>query len=352
MSAPPDPALETLFLPFKAGLLPWPAAPVLFLRARFGPVLAGFPNVICEQSFKPEADLLTNAGFRLAPADETIAYPLVLVLLPRQRQEARALLARAASRTSPGGRVVVCAGNQDGARSGEADLRALLGAATVESKHKCRVCWSDTLSGEIARNLLEAWLELDAPRPLEDARFVSRPGLFAWDHVDAGSRLLADQLPATLAGDAADLGAGFGYLSARLLERCPAVQSVDLYEAEARALALAEQNLRNFPSPARLGFHWHDVTQGLPTRHDVILTNPPFHGLTRTDRPDLGQQFIRAAADALRANGELWLVANRHLPYEALLMARFQRVVTVADEAGFKVLRATGVTPPANGKTR
>ncbi|MGS8570825.1 methyltransferase, partial [Salmonella enterica subsp. enterica serovar Braenderup] len=75
------------------------------------------------------------------------------------------------------------------------------------------------------RGLLDAWTVLDAPR-LNDAGYVSRPGLFAWDRVDTASALLAEHLPADLAGRVADLGAGYGYLSAQLIARCPAVSSV------------------------------------------------------------------------------------------------------------------------------
>ena len=36
----------------------------------------------------------------------------------------------------------------------------------------------------------------------------------------------------------------------------------------------------------------------------------------------------------------LWLVANRHLPYEVELNAAFKRVTKVADAGGYKVYEA------------
>ena len=89
-----------------------------------------------------------------------------------------------------------------------------------------------------------------------------------------------------------------------------------------------------------LGFRWHDVTAGLGQRYDVIVTNPPFHAPGRTERPDIGRRFIAVAAEALAPGGRLWLVANRHLPYEAVLGEAFGQVRTVAERDGYKVVEA------------
>jgi 16S rRNA (guanine1207-N2)-methyltransferase len=67
--------------------------------------------------------------------------------------------------------------------------------------------------------------------------------------------------------------------------------------------------------------------------------NPPFHDAGTEDK-QLGQTFIRQAASLLRKGGTLWLVANRHLPYEALLTELFRTVTPRADQGGFKVIEA------------
>ena len=339
-----DSALETLFLPFVTGQLPWPQEGALFLRAREGAPLhqRPLPELICEQSFRPDADALERAGFTLgdAAANDARTYPLVLVLPPRQRDEARALLSRAISLTKPGGQVIASLGNNEGARSGEADLARLAGPVETLIKNKCRAFWSGPLHGAIDPVLARQWLALDAARPIADGRFISRPGVFAWDRIDPASALLATHLPANLAGRAADLGAGFGYLSAELLTRCPGITALDAYEAEARALDLARHNLAEYGSRAELGYQWHDVTAGLPRTYDVIVTNPPFHTQNRHERPDIGRRFIAVAAQSLNPGGRLWLVANRHLPYEAVLTASFGHVRIVAQEHGFKIVEA------------
>jgi 16S rRNA (guanine1207-N2)-methyltransferase len=75
--------------------------------------------------------------------------------------------------------------------------------------------------------------------------------------------------------------------------------------------------------------------------YDVIVTNPPFHAQGSMDRPDIGRRFITIAAQSLRPGGQLWLVANRHLPYEAVLVDGFQSVNVVTQQQGFKIVVAT-----------
>ena len=339
-----DPALDALMLPFAQGLLGWPQGPVLFLRARDGAALRQFPlsQLVCEQSFRPDADLLERAGLRVVAdaATDGVRYPLVLVLPPRQREEARALLARAVQLAAPGGIVVAAMTNNEGAKSGEADLKQLAGLAGTLTKFHCRTFWTRPLDGNGDGALLSQWAALDAPRRIEGGRYLSRPGVFAWNRVDPASALLVECLPTDIAGHGADLGAGWGFLSLSLLARNPGIAALDLYEAEARALALAKQNLAELASAVALDFHWHDVTAGLPKRYDFIVSNPPFHTQSRADRPDIGQRFIAAAAEALKPGGRLWLVANRHLPYEQTLNERFGEVRVAGERDGFKVIAA------------
>ncbi|MDR6290318.1 MULTISPECIES: class I SAM-dependent methyltransferase [Inquilinus] len=339
-----DPALDTLFLPFDTEALAWPAdGRALFLGARAGAALAGYasPALACEQSVRQHATALEQAGLTVSPAVEG-RFPLVLVLPPRQREAARTLLARALDQAVSGAAVVVSLANTDGARSIEEDLVRLAGPVESLSKNRCRVFWVRPQDGAGDLALRAEWALLDAPRPVAEGRFLSRPGLFAWDRIDPGSALLAAHLPADLKGHGADLGSGFGTLSAAILERCPDVTALDLYDAEARALDLARRNLAPLAGQTALDFLWHDVAGGLAPgrRYHFIVTNPPFHDGGRADRHDLGRAFIAAAAAGLKPKGRLWLVANRHLPYEATLEKAFTMVRSVVEDGPYKVIEA------------
>lgn len=348
-----DPALESLFLPMQENAIAWPAAGgALFMGARTGHALHArpWPGLVCEQAWKPEVDALHRAGFDAGPVVPGAArFPLVLLLPPRQREHARARFAQALRRLAPGGTLVACMPNKEGARTGEADLAQLAGALHIRSKHHCRVFWTGPLEAPSDPALAAHWEALDAPRRIADddvpgGNFLTRPGVFAWDRVDAASRLLAAHLPADLQGDVADLGAGWGCLAMQVLARCPRIASLDLQEADARALELARANVAAVAEQRDglpIGFHWSDVAAGVGRRrYDAIVCNPPFHAQGAVERVDLGRAFIAAAADALRPGGRLWLVANRHLPYEAALAGRFDVPREVAARDGFKVIEA------------
>ncbi len=342
-------ALDALHHAIRSGQIELPAdGRVLFLRARDGHWWGSHSRShwLCEQSFKPFATALERSGLQVGTATAEQRFPLVLLLPPRQRDEARALFARAATHVAVGGTVAAAMANDEGARSGEADFRKIFGQAQVLSKHHCRVFWATAKHAALDPALLADWLALDAPRAIGDGRYVSRPGLFAWNRVDPASALLVAHLPVQLSGRVADLGAGYGYLACEALRRCRGISAIDLYEAEARALQPARINLdsalQQLDRPLETSIHWHDVCTGLARRYAAIISNPPFHQ-GRADQPGLGQAFIAAAAAALEADGDLWMVANRHLPYEQTLGARFDKVETVILKDGFKVFHASGV---------
>ena len=118
--------------------------------------------------------------------------------------------------------------------------------------------------------------------------FKARPGSFSGGGPDAGSVLLASLFTDAHKGRAADLGAGWGWLSAQLLAKSPKIETLDLYESDAGALADASVNITD----PRASFHWADVTrlsaQG-GRKYDLVVSNPPFH-TGRTGTPELGKR--------------------------------------------------------------
>ena len=333
-----DAPLAALAWALDTGAFTLPAGEVAFFDARLGHGLPR-PGWRCVQPLRPAFERLAAHGFDATPEPAAESCAAALVLAPRSREASRARLAQALDALTPGGLIAAVAGNSEGGGTLRDDLAALLGEAQAGSKHRCRIAWARKDPARINAELLAQWRALGEVRHLAQGEFSfwTRPGLFAWDRIDAASALLTEQLPADLSGRAADAGAGWGFLSMALLRRCPGITALDLFEADARALEPARRNLEN--AAIDISLHWHDVTRGLPGPFDAVVMNPPFH-LGRADDPALGRAFIARAADALAPRGALWLVANRHLPYEAELDARFSEVRRVSEREGFKVIHA------------
>lgn len=310
-----SPALETLLLPFSRGEITIPER-ALFVGAEPHPELKEWPALTGWQPLFPLADAWRKAGFNLTEKPEG-SWPLVLLLPGKSKDEVLASFARAYDLLEEGGTLVVAMANTAGAARFEKELSSATTGLSSIQKNKCRV-FHVVKDGTWDAALLSEWRELGKPRELESTGFIVEAGVFSADHVDPGSALLAENLPTNLKGSAADLGAGWGYLSRAVLEKNPKLKSLHLFEADARALDCARKNLSGAETP--IDYHWHDVTTGLPEKYEVIVMNPPFHSGQVTDI-SLGRAFLRSAAEAMRTGGRLFMVANRQLPYEAELDA-------------------------------
>ncbi|WP_410217884.1 methyltransferase [Paracoccus sp. (in: a-proteobacteria)] len=287
------------------------------------------------QGHYPDHQALNVRGFRVAPELDVSAkgsrFDTAIVRLPRAKADARARIAQAVTHLAPGGVLWIDGQKTDGVDAILKELRAMAPVGEVISK----------AHGKIFRVTPPAdadWLPQDwMPRAREvEPGFVTRPGVFSADGVDPGSRMLADLLPPKLPTRMVDLGAGWGWLSTQVLAR-PGVTELHLVEADHAALESARQNVTD----PRAQFHWADA-RDFKLREPVngVVMNPPFHE-GRQAEPRLGAAFIATAARLLTGAGRLWMVANRHLPYESVLTQYFGQVHEIGGDTRYKVIEAT-----------
>ena len=277
------------------------------------------------QGFHPDHDAWAARGYDAAPDPGSGRFALSVVFLPRSKPAARARIAGAAALTD--GPVLVDGAKSDGIDGVLRDLRSRAEVGEVLSKAHGKIF---AVSGAD----LADWAD-PGPQAVADG-FVTRAGVFSEDGPDPGSAALAMALPRHLGPRVADLGAGWGYLSRAILER-DGVTELHVVEADHAALDCARRNVED----PRARFHWADARTFAPdTQVDTVVTNPPFHTGRAAD-PGLGRAFIAAAARMLVPKGGLWLVANRHLPYEHALREAFRSVTETGGDAGFKILHAT-----------
>jgi 16S rRNA (guanine1207-N2)-methyltransferase len=323
-----NPALDTLVLALREH--PQDTNEVLFLGAEPHPDL---PPVTACQPLRPLAVACEKAGMTITEKPSG-KFSTILFLPGKSKEEVLAGFARAHDQLIPGGVLIVSLANTSGASRFEKELGRAAPLLFSVSKNKCRafaVSNSEPWNPEI----LVEWRELASPAVIPDSPFITEPGVFSAKHIDPGSALLAAHLPPSLYGNVADLGAGWGFLSHSALEKSPRISRIDLFEADARALACSRKNVSG-----KAAFIWHDVTSGLPEKYDHIITNPPFHTAQSKD-VDLGKAFLTVAAASLKRGGTLHFVANRQLPYEAHLEALGLRSRLIAENHTYKVIYAS-----------
>ncbi|NEX94682.1 class I SAM-dependent methyltransferase, partial [Caulobacter sp. 17J65-9] len=253
------------------------------------------------------------------------------LLAPPGTAERRYALAHALRALKPGGRLTALAPKDKGGSRLGKELAAFGCQVNETGKRHHRICVCERPAEPTG--VAEA-IAAGAPRFVERLGLWSQPGVFSWDRPDPGSALLLERLPA-LSGRGADLGSGIGFLAAKILAS-PKVESLALIDLDHRAVELARRNVED----ARVTHRQADVRAGVGLEGlDFVVMNPPFHDGGAEDKA-LGQAFIRRAAEALKTGGQLWLVANRHLPYEAVLKPLFARVRLDVETGGFKVYEA------------
>ena len=324
----------------RLDLIAPPAGTLLLIGPRATEDLSGFApdRTIILQGFRPDHDALAARGFRVASSPAALPegeIAAAIVFLPRARAEARARVALAASRLAPGASLWVDGQKTDGIDSMLRELRTLAPVDDVQSRAHGKILHLAMPAGP--------WVPADwvgAERTVEGG-FVTAPGVFSADGPDPASQALAAALPDRMPTRVVDLGAGWGWLAAQVLAH-PGIEALHLVEADAAALDCARRNVTD----PRAVFHWADATSfRLPEPVNGVVMNPPFHD-TRNPDPHLGARFIRAAAGLLTGAGRLWLVANRHLPYEPVLAEHFAQVQEIAGDGRFKVITATGAGRP------
>lgn len=291
--------------------------------------------------FRPDRDAFAAQGYDCNSAPEG-RYGAALVVLPRAKALARGLVALAESVTD--GPVIIDGAKTDGVESVLKDMRKRVDVAGVVSKAHGKLLWF--VAGHTAPQFSD-WALPDNQQI--EGGYYTAPGVFSADGIDPASKILAEALPEKIGAHIVDLGAGWGYLSRHILERTT-VKSIHLVEADHAALDCAQRNVVD----GRAQFHWADATQWMPPkdvsapRVDTVVMNPPFHTGRRAE-PELGRMFIAQAARMLAPSGHLWMVANRHLPYEEALNAAFAHVEEAGGDRRFKVLHAQ--RPKARSRT-
>ncbi|NIG77080.1 23S rRNA (guanine(1835)-N(2))-methyltransferase RlmG [Klebsiella sp. Ap-873] len=328
-----------------------PVGPVLVFNDTFGAlacVLAEHKPYSIGDSYLSELATRENLRENEIPEnsvtflDSTAAYPqapgLVLIKIPKTlallEQQLRALR----KVVTPETRIIAGAKARDIHNSTLELFEKILGPTTTTLAWKKARLINPTFSKPDLADVPEtlSW-KLDGTEWTihNHANVFSRTGL------DIGARFFLESLPSDLEGEIVDLGCGNGVIGLTLLEKNPLAQVVFVDESP-MAVASARLNVEtNLPGDIdRCEFMINNALSGVePFRFNAVLCNPPFHQQhALTDQ--IAWEMFHHARRCLKINGELYIVANRHLDYFRKLKKIFGNCTTVATNNKFVVLKA------------
>ena len=201
------------------------------------------------------------------------------------------------------------------------DTRIIAGAkardihtSTLELFEKVLGPTTTTLAWKKARQINCTFNEpqlADAPQTVSwklegtDWTIHNHANVFSRTGLDIGARFFMQHLPENLEGEIVDLGCGNGVIGLTLLDKNPQAKVVFVDESP---MAVA------------------------------VLCNPPFHQQhALTD--NVAWEMFHHARRCLKINGELYIVANRHLDYFHKLKKIFGNCTTIATNNKFVVLK-------------
>jgi 16S rRNA (guanine1207-N2)-methyltransferase len=293
------------------------------------------------------ANGIANAEVYLSDCGHAVqghTFDAVLALLPKGRAVWEQTILDAAALLRVDGRLYLAGANKSGAKSAAKYASRILGDVQVLGyKGGCRIFQATkTRDDPIPQSDYYAWQTIDTQVGDEHFVYATKPGLFSWEHLDTGTRLLMEALhahPLRQEGRVLDLGCGSGVLTllAARQARNGTVIGVDV---DCRAVEATRRTLEmNRVSNARVQFS--DCTEAVEGQtFTAVVTNPPFHQ-ERDTTYAIAEQIIRAAARVLCAHGQLYLVANSFLGYAPIIEREFGQADLLCETKSYKVWHAT-----------
>ena len=165
-------------------------------------------------------------------------------------------------------------------------------------------------------------------------KFIVDNGIFSKKGLDFGTRTLLENIDLDkIKGDVLDFGCGYGPIGIYLKKVANA--NVDMIDINERALNLASKNAKL--NNVNVNVYGSNIYENVTKKYDFIVTNPPI----RVGKKIL-YDILFGAADHLKDEGELWLVANKNQGAKSLAkdLEKAYDVAVVAKNKGFYIICA------------
>ena len=271
-------------------------------------------------------------------------YDIIAIQLPKGRKLSRRWLAEAFNSLILGGELYLAGPNHAGIKSVARDASELFGNPLVLAYKKSNriLKFTHQHQANIPSWFYQpgihpgSWYEYKIQLFSRQLVIKSLPGVFSYNQIDDGTRLLLDTLPSQISGSVLDFGCGTGILG--LAAAYLGAETVDMIDIDSYAIASTELNTAGIDYAKFQIYFGADLTPVSDHRYNMILANLPFHS-GRDTNFWFSHHFIQQSRSFLQTNGELITVANRFIDYEKILRESFSHIECLNQTPRYKILR-------------
>ena len=275
--------------------------------------------------------------------DEEAVFDKVVIINPKGRDFARALLWNGQQALKSGGSLYIAGATKAGIKSIIVDAKTLLGSCrTLAYKQRVRVGVSRVKQPVVDYpsewGAIPTHIQLmPVDTPLRSLEVGTMPGVFSWKKLDAGTQFLLEQEAVAQAArdsDVLEVGCGTGVIGGALshLAKSVLMTDVNLLAVGCTEVTIQQNQLADIH--VTVGDVYSSVQE---YKFDLIISNPPFHKGFDV-HTNVAHRIIREAKQVLRPGGRLILVANAFLPYDVEMRNHFREVKRLAETHQFVVL--------------
>ncbi len=279
-----------------------------------------------------------NVQFSAFPKASSKDCDWIILNLPRQKKLLRMLLDCAVDLLAKDGVLWLAGENRAGIKSADQVLASFFNKVSkLDNARHCTLYEARAPIEKSLFNPLTYRQQWQLTRNGVELELVSYPGVFANGRLDAGTALLLDNL-ANLppAGEVLDFGSGNGVIGT-YISAVHKDAHVTFIDNSALAVAASKETLlANRLDGTVLA---SDGFSEVRASFDLVVSNPPIHAGVKTDNR-LSQRLLKHIRDHIKTDGNLIVVANRHLPYEKWLSHNFKHTTEIAKTSKFKIIVA------------
>ena len=288
-------------------------------------------NLFLISNFKNTLDNANKIGLK-TEFKKSLKFKYVIISQSLSKNETLSNISFGIKKLNSNGKIVIEGHNKTGIKNTLNFFKKNNLVEKVISKNHGKIF---TFNNEnLSKDLLHKLKKFNEPLQIAN-NYFTLPGVFSEKGIDKASEYFAKIFDENLKGYIADIGSGWGYLSAEALKKSKNIKKIYLFELNKNSIDISKMNVND----NRAIFKWVDVLKDddVLLDFDYVICNPPFHKNKKIDF-DLGKNFIKRASEMLKKNGTFLIVANINLPYEKTIKKYFQNIKLMMYNNKFKII--------------